>query len=191
MSTFKNFYTLVCNQYGARVKVLRPDNGTKYINKEFADFLSSQGILHQTTCVSTSEQNGVAECKNRHQLEVARSLMFMMNVPKFLWEEVVKTSAYLINCMPSRVLNFKTPVECLTDTNSFVVPPKVFGCTCFVHDYRNSIGKLDLRAIKCIFVGYSPTQKGYHCWSPSEKKFLCKYGRNISRERALLFLQGE
>ena len=74
--------------------------------------------------------------------------------------------------MPSRVLSFKTPIECLSGTNSFIVPPKVFGCTCFVHDYRNSVGKLDPRAIKCIFVGYSPTQKGYRCWSPSERRFF-------------------
>ena len=71
ISAFKNFYTLVCNQYGAKVKVLRSDNGTEYINKDFSDFLSSLGIIHQTTCVSTSEQNGVAERKNRHLLEVA------------------------------------------------------------------------------------------------------------------------
>jgi hypothetical protein len=98
--------------------------------------------------------------------------MFMMNVPKILWGEAVKTAAYLINRMPSRVLNYKTPIECLSGTNSFIVPPKVFGCTCFVHDYRNSVKKLDPRAIKCIFVGYSPTQKGYKCWCPTEKKFF-------------------
>jgi len=51
----------------------------------------------------------------------------------------------------------------------FVVPPKVFGCTCFVRDHRPSVGKLDPRAIKCIFVGYSLGQKGYKCWSPSER----------------------
>jgi IS30 family transposase len=37
--------------------------------------------------------------------------MFMMNVPKLLWGEAVKTVAYLINRMPSRVLNYKTPIE--------------------------------------------------------------------------------
>jgi hypothetical protein len=128
--------------------------------------------MHQTTCVNTSEQNGVAERKNRHLLEVARSLMFQMNVPKFLWGEAVKTVAYLINRMPSRVLNYKTPLGMLTGNNHFIVPPKIFGCTCFVHDHMNSVGKLDPRAIKCIFVGYSPTQKGYRCWSPTEKKFF-------------------
>jgi transposase InsO family protein len=172
LSAFKDFYALVGNQYNAKIEVLRSDNGTEYVNKDFDYFLSSNGIIHQTTCVDTAAQNGVAERKNRHLLEVARSHMFEMNVPKFLWGEAIKTAAYLINRMPTRILNFRTPIECLSGTNSFIVPPKVFGCTCFVHDYRNSIGKLDPRAIKCIFVGYSPTQKGYRCWSPTEKCFF-------------------
>ena len=37
-------------------------------------------------------ENGVAERKNRHLLEVARSIMFTMNVPKFLWSEAVMTA---------------------------------------------------------------------------------------------------
>ncbi|XP_071676410.1 retrovirus-related Pol polyprotein from transposon TNT 1-94 isoform X2 [Lolium perenne] len=172
LPAFKDFFNMVRNQYGMNVKILRSDNGTEYVNGEFSNFLSTYGIIHQTTCVSTAEQNGVAERKNRHLLEVARALMFMMNVPKFLWGEAVKTAAYLINRMPSRVLGHKTPIECLHGSNSFIVPPKIFGCTCFVHDYRSSAGKLDPRAVKCIFVGYSPTKKGYRCWSPAERKFF-------------------
>jgi transposase InsO family protein len=57
----------------------------EYVNQEFEQFLASNGIEHQTTCVNTPQQNGVAERKNRHLLEVACSLMFTMNVPKFLW----------------------------------------------------------------------------------------------------------
>jgi hypothetical protein len=60
-------------------------------------------------------------------------------------------------------------VKCFGGKNKFVVPPKVFGCTCFVRDHRPSVGKLDPRAVKCIFVGYSIGQKGYKCWSPSER----------------------
>ena len=128
LCAFKNFYTLVCNQYNASVKVFRSANGTEYINRDFNKFLTSRGIIHQTTCVNTVEQNDVAERKNRHLLEVARFLMFMMNVLKFLWGEAIKTTTYLINPMPSRVLNYKTPIECLSvsGTNSFIVPPKLF-----------------------------------------------------------------
>ena len=95
-----------------------------------------------------------------------------MHVPKFLWSEAIKTATYLINRMPLRVLGHRTPSECLLGNNDFVVPPKVFGCVCFVHDYRNSVGKLDPRAVKCVFTGYSPSKKGYRCWCPSERRFF-------------------
>ena len=62
----------------------------------------------------------------------------------------------------------KSPCEMLFGKNEFLVPPKIFGCTCFVRDHRPGVGKLDSQAIKCIFVGYSSGQKGYKCWSPSE-----------------------
>ena len=55
----------------------------------------------------------------------------------------------------------------LSTTNNLI--PKVFGCVSFVHIHNH--GKLDPRAIKCVFVGYSSTQKGYKCYHPSSKKF--------------------
>lgn len=74
------------NQFDANVRIIRTDNGTEYINNEFVSYVLDQGIIHQTTCPGTPPQNGVAERKNRHLLEVARSLMFQMNVPKYLWK---------------------------------------------------------------------------------------------------------
>ncbi|XP_073116145.1 uncharacterized protein [Elaeis guineensis] len=49
---------------------------------------------------------------------------------------------------------------------------EIFGCVCFVRNHRPSVGKLDARALKCIFVGYSATQKGYKCWCPTERKMF-------------------
>jgi len=112
-SCFKSFHAMVCTQFDSNIKILRSDNGTEYIDKSFRAFLDENGILFQTTCVGTPQQNGVAERKNRHLAEVARSLLFTMNVLKYLWGEAILTAAYLINRMPSSVLNFKTPIECL------------------------------------------------------------------------------
>ena len=78
LKCFRDFCSLIGNQFDARVKVLRTDNGTKYVNNEFESYLSAQGILHQTTCPDTPPQNGVAERKNRHILEIAHSLMYTM-----------------------------------------------------------------------------------------------------------------
>jgi hypothetical protein len=169
---FKDFYKLVTNQFNAKIQILRTDNGTEYVNNEFISFISDQGIIHQTTCPGTPSQNGVAERKNRHLLEVARSLMFQMNVPKYLWSEAVMTAAYLINRMPSRVLGMRSPAELLWEQREFKVPPRVFGCVCFVHDHRPSVGKLDPQAVKCVFVGYASTQKGYKCWDPIRRRLF-------------------
>ena len=50
--------------------------------------------------------------------------------------------------------------------------PKIFGCVSFVNVHGSNRGKLDLRAIKYIFVGYSSTQKRYKCYHPPTKKFV-------------------
>ena len=86
-------------------------------------FFSKRGIIHQSSCNQTPQQNSVSERKNRHLLEVARSLLFTLNVPKKFWGDAVLTSCYLINQMPSRVLNFQTTLDklrrCFPSTRLF------------------------------------------------------------------------
>ena len=82
----------------------------------------------------------------------------------------------MINRIPSRVLDNKSPVEMLKSfyphfRTSNGLTPRVFGCTTFVHVHNQHRDKLDPRAIKCIFLGYSSTQKGYKCYNPSTRKF--------------------
>ena len=62
----------------------------------------------------------MTERKNHHILEVARSLMFIMNVLKFLWSEALLTATYLINHTPSKILAMKTPCEVLLGENKSV-----------------------------------------------------------------------
>lgn len=84
--------------------------------------------------------------------------MFTMNVPKVYWGDAVLTAAYLINCMPLRTLDFEYPLELIQGTNFSIIHPTIFACVCFVNKHFG--GKLDPRALKCIFVGYSANQKG-------------------------------
>jgi hypothetical protein len=41
----------------------------------------------------------------------------------------------------------------------------VFGCVCYVHNLGPRFNKLDPCATKCVFLGYSTTQKEYCCYS--------------------------
>ncbi|RVW17830.1 Retrovirus-related Pol polyprotein from transposon TNT 1-94 [Vitis vinifera] len=158
-------------------QILKSDNAKEYFTSSLSTYLQNHGIIHISSCVDTPQQNGVAERKNRHLLEVARCLMFSSNVPNYFWGEVILTATYLINRMPSRVLTFQSPRQLLlkkfphTRAASSDLPLKVFGCMAFVHVYPQNRSKFAPRANKCIFLGYSPTQKGYKCYSPTNKRF--------------------
>ncbi|RVX04165.1 Retrovirus-related Pol polyprotein from transposon TNT 1-94 [Vitis vinifera] len=64
---------MIETQYNAKVRVLRSDNGGEYQSSDLQKYLEGHGIIHQTTCSNTPQQNGVAERKNRHLLEVVRA----------------------------------------------------------------------------------------------------------------------
>ncbi|RVW39091.1 Retrovirus-related Pol polyprotein from transposon TNT 1-94 [Vitis vinifera] len=106
---FENFNNMVQTLFQAKIQVLRTNNAREYYHNILGSYLLENGIVHQSSCIDTPQQNGVAERKNRHLMEVARSLMIASNVPKQLWGEAVLTATYLINRMPSRILQFKTP----------------------------------------------------------------------------------
>jgi transposase InsO family protein len=144
LECFKGFHKMVETQFEKKIKVLRSDNDTEYTNRAMHCFLRDNDIVHQTTCVSTPEQNGVTERKNRHILEVTRCLLFAMNVPIYLWGEAIQTATYLINKMPLRTVDFSTPLEMLTCITSFKVSPKKFECVCFVHNISPGISKFDV-----------------------------------------------
>jgi transposase InsO family protein len=171
-SVFQMFYKMVQTQFNATIKIVRLDNGGEYMSSNLEDYFRERGIIHQTTCVDTPQQNGVAEQKNRHLLEVTRSLMLDMHVPKSYWGDTLHAATYLINRMHSRVLDFKTPLEVLSPPpyTTIGVSPKGV-----VHIHGPSRSKLDPQSLKCVFVGYSPTKKGYICYHPPSRKY-CLYG---------------
>ena len=83
---------------------MRIDNGREYLSHSFKQFMVSCGILHQTSCAYTHQQNGVAERKNRHLFETTRILLIHGKVPEHFLGDVILTTCYLINRMLSLVL---------------------------------------------------------------------------------------
>ena len=64
-TVIKNFLCMIERQFNAKVKVIKSDNAMELGKSDAASkFLDSQGIIHQTSCVATSQQNGVAERKH-------------------------------------------------------------------------------------------------------------------------------
>ncbi|KAL1220953.1 Retrovirus-related Pol polyprotein from transposon TNT 1-94 [Cardamine amara subsp. amara] len=173
---FSKFYNYVLTQFGTKIKSLRSDNGGEYTSNAFKDFVGKLGIVHQTSCAYTPQQNGVAERKNRHLMEVARTMFFDRNVPKQYWGDAVMTVCYLINRLPTVSLGSVSPHEVVNKTKPSLDHLRVFGCICYVHVPDALRNKLEPKSVKCMFIGYSTTQKGYKCYNPPTKRMY------VSRE---------
>ena len=111
MSVVKQFLAEIKNQFSITVKCLRIDNALEFVQKKFQTLCASLGIKHQTTCPQTSQQNGVAERKHRHILDVVRTIMLQMKVPKHFWSDAILTGSFLINRMPSTPLGGEIPLR--------------------------------------------------------------------------------
>ncbi|KAK9063310.1 hypothetical protein SSX86_017180 [Deinandra increscens subsp. villosa] len=165
------FCNLIETQFNKKVKVFRSDNGTEFVNRRLTEFFQTKGIVHQTTCAYTPQQNGIVERKHRHLLNVARALLFQSNLPLRFWSDCVLTAGYLINRTPSSVLGGMTPYECVYGFKPSLSHLRIFGCLCFSTVLNNS-NKFASHAEKCVLIGYSGTKKGYKLWSLDNKQIL-------------------
>ncbi|XP_033131597.1 uncharacterized protein LOC117126729 [Brassica rapa] len=131
---------------------LLSDNGGEYTGHAFKDHLTSHGILHQTSCSYTPQQNGVAERKNRHLIEVARSMMFHTSVHKRYWSDDVMSACYLINRIPTKILADQSPFEVLNKSKPALEHLRIFGCVCYVLVLGEMRNKLVAKSTKAMLI---------------------------------------
>lgn len=153
--------TLMENQSGHAVKMIRTDNGTEYVNKELTKWLEAKGITHQTTMSYTPEQNGAAERLNRTIMERVRAMLADSELDDDLWAEAAVTAGYIINRSPT-AKRTKTPYELFNGNKPDVSRMRVFGATAFVHVPKaKRASKLDARSKRGRMIGYAAASKGY------------------------------
>ena len=72
---FIKFKTLVENMFFSKIKALQSDGGGEYTKHTFQQFLVTHGIQFRSFCPTHSEQNGLAECKYHHIVEIGLTLL--------------------------------------------------------------------------------------------------------------------
>jgi hypothetical protein len=137
--------------------------GVVNIRKYTILFFRSLGIAHRVSCPHTHQQNGSAERKHRHIVEIGLALLAHAHVPLKFWDEAFLAAAYLINRMPTRVIDNKTPIERLFGTTPNYSMLRIFGCACWPNLRPYNKHKLSFRSKECVFIGYSALHKGYKC----------------------------
>ncbi|GJT37651.1 putative RNA-directed DNA polymerase [Tanacetum coccineum] len=173
---FKSFHSLLLTQFNCKIKNVRSDNGTEFVNNNMDMFFNHNGIIHQTTCPYTPQQNGIVERKHRHLLNVARSLMFQGWIPLYMWTECVLTAVYLINRLPSSLLNGNSPFKMIYGIKPKLSHIRSFGCLCYSTVLNNS-DKFSSMSVKCVLIGFSTVKKAYKLYSLDDKTVF--YARDV------------
>ncbi|KAE9219741.1 hypothetical protein PF004_g13526 [Phytophthora fragariae] len=165
--TFMNWYE---SQWGERIKCLRSDNGTEFVNKEMDMFCTSNGIFHQKTVPYSPQQNDVAERMNRTTMEKARSMLYYKGISTMWWAEAVSTSVYLINRSTTSTHSSMTPYELAVKDKPRLDHLRVFGSVGYFHVDKAKRTKLELMSFKCMFLGYIENSKGYRVYDLESNK---------------------
>ena len=162
---------MVETQFSKRIKIFRFDNALEYIQYAFQVVLHLYDIVHQLTCLGTSQQNGRAERKLRHILDTVRVLLLFAKVLAPFWGEAALHAVHAINCIPSPVIQNQTPYKRL-----FGSPPdyhhlRFFSFACFVLLQPHEHNKLEPWSRLCCFPGYNKTQKEYRYYDPVSHRY--------------------
>ncbi|KAL0320342.1 UNVERIFIED_CONTAM: hypothetical protein Sradi_5295700, partial [Sesamum radiatum] len=159
--TLKTFCNLIQNQFSKTIEVLRLDNGSEFLNLDCETLCDDLGIVHQTSCTYTPQQNGRVERKHRHLLNVAHALLFYASLPIKFWGDSILTANFLINRTTTQLLGWKTPYEILYGHPPAYNHLRVFRSLFYATNLSPQKTKFHRRALKCIMIGYGMHQKAH------------------------------
>jgi len=111
------------------------------------------GLRASSLLPTIPQQNGVAERKNRTIMEVVKAMIHDQDLLMHLWAEATKTTVYVQNKSPHRVLGNKTPEEMFTGEKPEFNDSRIFGYPVYVYVPKGQ--EIEVGPFR---------QEGYICW---------------------------
>uniref|UniRef100_A0A2N9E6L3 Integrase catalytic domain-containing protein n=1 Tax=Fagus sylvatica TaxID=28930 RepID=A0A2N9E6L3_FAGSY len=159
--------------FNAKIKSIQSDWGGEY--RSISKFFQNCGIVHHISCPHTHQQNGSIEHKHHHVVESGLALLSHAHAPLRYWDDAFQSACYLINRLPTSILNFQSPFKKLFNTSPDYLFPKTFGCACWPNLRPYNTHKLQPCSSQCVFLGYSLLHKGYKCLHlPSGRLYISR-----------------
>ncbi|CAI7807754.1 unnamed protein product, partial [Closterium sp. NIES-53] len=159
----------LCERFRQDLHVLRlhSDRGGEFSSDLLREFGRGEGILQSFTLPDSPQQNGIAERRIGLVMEVAHTSMIHAAAPHFLWPFAVRYAAHQLNLWPRVSLPETSPTLRWTGKVGDAPVFWVWGSRAFVRD--TSAGKLSARAIRCVFLGFSPDAPGWPFYHPTSR----------------------
>ncbi|KAE8899949.1 hypothetical protein PF003_g16040 [Phytophthora fragariae] len=116
-----------------KIRRIRYDGGTYFVNSAFKSFCKGMGIVFQTSNSYSPEENGAAERDHHSKLDRVRCALKYANMAHRWWPEALMYMTYAQNRTPMSRLGYKTPYEMVHGTPPNVSKLPVWGSVCFAH----------------------------------------------------------
>jgi transposase InsO family protein len=167
LNCFKKYYNANISKgpFGS----VHSDNGGEYLQGELQSFFNQEGIVWETSCPYTPQQNGRAEKLGQDLQIKGTALRYEASsygdIPEKFWPEFVRTANYLRN-LQALSREGITAFQAHQGEKPDVSHLRIIGCNAYAlnHEAR----KLDPRAIKCRLLGYEGNHI-YRLLSPNGK----------------------
>ena len=144
--TFVKFKLHVENLFSSTIKAFQADEGGEYTNLAFQNFLTNHGISFRSLCPNHPKQNGLVEQKHWHIVETSLTLLAHAHMPNTYWVDAFNIVVYLINTLPTCVLNYLSPYGKLFQKSPTYDSLRVFGCACFPYLQSYNTNKQQFRS---------------------------------------------
>ena len=140
---------------GYTIKEILSDNGGEFDNKAVRNSLKANGIRQRLIMPYASRQNSSSECKNRTIVETAHTLRHSKEeLPQCLWDEMISSSAYMLNCTGKSSVEGKSPYGLWYGKKLRLDHLWIIVSTCYAHIPKQKRRKWCKKAIKGNLIGY-------------------------------------
>lgn len=94
------------------------------------------------SCPYTPQQNGLADRRHRHIVEIAITLLSAAGLSQYYWYHASAHAVFLINRMPCKALHMNSFFFALYDKNPVLNDMRIFGSTIFQYLKHDNDNKL-------------------------------------------------
>ena len=170
---FVKFNIFIEKHLQKSIKTVQTDWGGEF--RSFSSLLNNSGIHFRHHCPHIHHQNRRIERKHRHIVDIGLTLLAQAHLSLKLWWNAFQTAVYLINRLPTPVLNNISPYQKLFHQKPNYSTLRIFGCACFPYLRPYNRHKLEFRTGRCIFIGYSSHHKSYLCLHSSGRTYISNH----------------
>nr|GEY70076.1 hypothetical protein [Tanacetum cinerariifolium] len=126
---------------------------------------------------------------NRTLVEAARTMLTFANLPLFLWAEAIATACFTQNRSIIYKRFDKTPYELMNKRKPNIKFFRVFGCSCYLLNNYEDVGKFKVKRDIRVFVGYSKESAAFRIYNKRTRKIYESVNVNFDEISEMAYKQ--